>query len=197
VEVVLNSRDLARQVLLKGDLYSSLFPGNWNPEKGGEDPTTPGNMDSGIRRLRDMVSTKADMYKMTLEIRVRASNPELAYKVTRNYLEALNERMKVNVIRNADENREFLEGQLSRTYDPISKEKIQGLIIQQMEKAILLNANAFEVLEAPEKPLMRESPHRKKILMFSFGVGFLASCLGILALRGLGNLTAETKILPD
>lgn len=193
VEIILNSREMARQVLLKNDLYPALFAGNWDPRHGGQDPTTPGNMDSGIRKLQQMVSTRADLYKMTLEISARARDPGTAYRVARAYLDALNERLKANVIRSADENREFLEGQMARTYDPSAKEKIQDLITQQMEKAMFLNANAFELLEAPEVPLLRESPRRKEIVGLSFVAGFLVSVVVVLGMRGFRNLSAETK----
>ena len=189
VEIILKSRELARQVIFKNHLIPVLFPGDWSPSKEAD----PATINSGINRLHRMVSTKVDVYKVTLEIKTQANDAKVAFRITQAYLEALNERMKENVVRNADENRDFLETQMSRTADPWSKEKIQELIIREIERTMLLNANAFEVLEAPEVPLMREAPKRKQIVMMSALLGFLVSCGGLLAARALRNLKAEAK----
>lgn len=180
VEVLLNSRETARQVILRNRLIPVLFPGKW--ESAGQE-NSPSNLDNGIHKLQKMVSTRADVYRMTLEIRTLAGDAGLAHQITRAYLDVLNDRLKANVVGNAEANREFLEVQMARTVDPWSKEKIQELIIREMERAMLLNASAFEVLEAPEKPLLRESPKRKRILALSILLGFAASCLAVLSIR--------------
>ena len=194
VEILLRSREMARQVIVKNKLIPELFPADWASVKDpAKDENSPATLYNGVEALRQMVSTQVDVYKMTLEIKTRSSDPALALKITRGYLEALNERMKENVVRNADANREFLETQMTRTTDPWSREKIQELIISEVEKSMLLNASAFEILEAPEKPLFRESPKRKKIVVISLFVGFLASCVGVLGWRGFTALRSQLK----
>jgi uncharacterized protein involved in exopolysaccharide biosynthesis len=198
VEIVLNSRQMARRVILKNRLMPVLFPGSWDASK----PPAPRenseeSLASGIQRLQTMVSTKVDVYKMTLDMTVNAESPEVAYKIAQAYLTGLNERSKETVVRNAEENRAFLEAQMDRTVDPSSREKIQELIIREIETAVLLNANAFELLEAPEVPMQREFPKRKKIVMFSMMMGFFLSCFGVMAFRASRFLKAEMKSFPD
>jgi len=198
VEILLNSREMARRVILKNRLMPALFPASWDaskPPSPGE--TSPSSLFSGIQVLEGMVSTQVDVYKMTLVLTVRARDPQLAFKVAQAYLAGLNERSKETVVENAEENRAFLESQMDRTTDPSTREKIQDLIIREIETSMLLNANAFEMLEAPELPLYREFPKRKKIVLGSMLLGFAVSCLGVLGAHAGRNLKAELKSRPD
>ncbi|MCD6025407.1 MAG: hypothetical protein K0Q91_2323 [Fibrobacteria bacterium] len=117
----------------------------------------------------------------------------MAFDIVQAYLKGLNERLKENVIHNAMANRDFLEAQMDRTADPVSREKIQDLIIRETESAMLLNANAFDLLEAPEVPILRDTPKRKRIVMIALVSGFVISCLGVLASLALRTLRAERK----
>lgn len=198
VEILLNSHEMARRVILKNRLMPALFPASWDASK----PPSAGELSasslfSGVQVLEGMVSTQVDVYKMTLELTVRAGDPRLAFKVAQAYLAGLNERSKETVVENAEENRAFLEGQMDRTTDPSTREKIQDLIIREIETSMLLNANAYEMLDAPELPLYREFPKRKKIVLGSMLLGFAVSCLGVLGARAGRNLKAELKSRPD
>jgi uncharacterized protein involved in exopolysaccharide biosynthesis len=195
VEIVLNSREMARRVILTNRLVPVLFPGSWDASKPPTpEETSPVSLSSAIHKLQGMVSTRADVYKMTLELTVRAPSPALAFRIAQAYLNGLNERSKESVIQNAEANRRFLEAQMDRTPDPSAREKIQELIIREIETSMLLNANAFEILEAPEVPTAREWPKRKKIVLLALVVGFLLSCGGVLVARASRNLKAEMQV---
>jgi uncharacterized protein involved in exopolysaccharide biosynthesis len=197
VDVILKSREMARRVVVKERLIPVFFPESWDGSKPPRpEEQVPQVINSGVLKLRSMISTKVDVYRMTLEITARAGDPKLAFRIIRAYLDGLNERTKENVIRNAMANRDFLEAQMARTADPVSREKIQELIIRETETAMLLNANAFDLLEAPEVPLLRETPKRKRIVVIAALVGFLVSCLGALAVPLVKNMRAELKTSP-
>lgn len=193
VDLILNSRELARKVLLANDFLPRLLPEAWDAEK--RRWSVP--VDSGAfvyaatGRLQRMVATKPDVYKMTIEIRVNAATSEFSYRVLNAYLAALNQSSKENVIRNAEANRLFLENQMNLTVDPQTREKIQELILREVETSMLLSANAFEVLESPERSYAREFPKRKRIVMLSLLLGFGASCLAVLAAKAIRDAREE------
>ena len=189
VEIILNSRETAREVLLKNNFMPLLFP----DLKPFGDTLTPSQLNDGIAALQGMIATRVDVYKLTLEIKTSAGDSKLAFLIARGYLDALNDRMKETVTRNADANKEFLELQMGRTMDPIAKDKIQQLIIREIETSMLLNANGFELLDAPEAPQNRESPKRKQIILLAAILGFGASCVTVLAWRGVDKVRAELK----
>jgi LPS O-antigen subunit length determinant protein (WzzB/FepE family) len=184
VGVVVNSPELAATVLKREGMLPLLFPDWWDSSAKRWKEGAPTELD-GQEALRKAVFTKIDSYKLTLEISVRARDAGTAYRIQKEYLERLNDRLKEAVIRDAEANREYLERQLSKTYDPWIREKIQELILRQVETGMLLNANAFEVLEGPTYPKLRESPVRKRIVLTWAAVGFVLSCMGILGAASL------------
>jgi uncharacterized protein involved in exopolysaccharide biosynthesis len=195
VDLVLNSRELARKVILANDLLPVLLPEIWDEDK----RAWTERVDSGAflygatGRLQRMLSTKPDVYKMTIEVRVNAPTAEFSYRLLNAYLEALNEKTKENVIRGAEANREFLETQMSLTVDPQTREKIQELILREVETSMLLSANAFDLLEVPERSYGRESPKRKRIVLLSLLLGFVASCLAVLAAKTVMDAREEAS----
>jgi uncharacterized protein involved in exopolysaccharide biosynthesis len=193
VEILMKSREMARRVILKEKLLPILLPEEPAEKTGKSGKVSAEYLEIGAGMLKDMVSTRVDVYQMTIELKVRAQNPVLASRIAGAYLDALNERMKEYVIRSADANRTFLETQMSRTSDPSTREKIQELIIREIETSMLLNASGFELLEAPEVPHMRESPNRKRIVLVFMVLGFLVSCFAVLALHAFAGIKAELK----
>lgn len=184
VGVVVNSPELAVSVLRRDSVLPLLFPDWWDASAKRWKQGAPSELD-GQEALRRVLFTRVDSYKLTLEVGVRAGNAEAAYRILSAYLEALNARLKETVIRDAEANRQYLESQLAKTYDPWIREKIQELILRQVETGMLLNANAFEVLEGPTYPRLRESPVRKRIVVLWTLAAFLISCAGVLAAPAL------------
>ncbi len=193
VDILVNSPELAAMVLGRPGIAAALFPEWWDSAAGRWRDKEPTSLD-GQTALQRALYTKVDSYKLTLELRARANDAKGAHLILSAYLDALNERMKETVIRDAEANREYLEAQLSRTYDPWIREKIQQLILRQVETGMLLNANAFEILEGPLHPRLRESPRRKRIVLFSAAVAFAASCAWVLAAAAIrGGRDAESR----
>lgn len=187
VDILVKSPELAAIVLRNKEVLPALFPEWWDSAGGRWLGNPPSTLD-GLEALRGALHTKVDAYKLTLEIHMRAGDAKTAHLLLGAYLAALNERLKESVIRDADANREYLESQLSRTYDPWIREKIQQLILRQVETGMLLNANAFEILEGPLYPRLRESPQRKRIVLLASVAALALSCAGVLgvaAWRGM------------
>ena len=184
VDILLNSPELAAAVLSRDGVLAVLFSSWWDSTSGNWKGESPSILD-GQKALGNALYTKVDSYRLTLELRVRAGDAKAAHLILGAYLDALNERMKERVIRDAEANREYLESQLSRTYDPWIREKIQQLMLRQVETGMLLNANAFEVLEGPLYPHLRESPRRKRIVLFSAALALVLSCGWVLVVTAL------------
>jgi uncharacterized protein involved in exopolysaccharide biosynthesis len=186
IEIVLKSPELAATVIEEEKLLPELLPARWDAAAKRWKGAAPSASD-GVRRLQNRLSTRVSAYKMTLEVKVRAGDPGTAHRILCAYLEALNERIKENVIHDAAANRTFLESQLVKTYDPWIRDKIQQLILNQIETGMLLNANGFEVLEGPIYPRMRESPLRRQIVLLSAAVAFALACAGVLLAAAIRN----------
>jgi LPS O-antigen subunit length determinant protein (WzzB/FepE family) len=186
VEIILNSPELAMTVIREQSLLPVLFPGRWDAAQKRWKDVEPA-VHEGIGPLTSLLSTRVDSYKLILEVRTRAGDAKTAHRLLGGYLKALNERMKQTVIRDAEANQEYLESQLVRTYDPWIKDKIQQLILSQIEKGMLLNANAFEVLVEPTLPRDRESPRRVRVVLSFGSLAFILSCGTVLLAAAVRN----------
>ncbi len=118
---------------------------------------------------------------MTLEIQISFYDSTLAYQIMQDYLAALSDRIRGKLEDESKTNRDFLEKQLSQTMDPVLQEKIQTLMVIQLENSMLVTADAYELLESPEMPRSaQQQPSRKFIFMASVFFGFVFSCSAVL-----------------
>src|SRR5690606_4589107 len=101
-------------------------------------------------------------------IRMTASDSVLARDLVLFYVDALSERVRTDVMHNAESDRRFLEDQLNTITDPTLREKTQSMIATQIERAMLVRSRVFDVVEAPSVPMQRESPKKKKIVILAF-----------------------------
>lgn len=191
MQVVLRSRALAERVARTEGIMPALYPEFWDAARGQWREGKRPSVNDAVRRAQDALRVKVDAYNLTLTLESRAGDSTLAFRLLQGYLKAFNERTKESLVAEADANRQFLEAQLGRTYDPWTREKIQQMIVREIETGMLLNANAFEMLEAPEVPRLRESPKRRRIVVNFTTVGFFVSLAGLFLLQAFRNWKAD------
>lgn len=189
MQVVLKSRALAERVVKSEGMLPAMYPRLWDGQdwRDGRRPS----LNDAVARAQGALRVKVNAYDLTLVLESRASDAALAFRLLEAYLDALNARAKESLVAEADANRRFLEGQLANTYDPWTREKIQQMVVREIETGMLLNANAFEMLEAPEMPRLRESPKRRRLVLAFTAAGFLASLAGLFLLRAYRGWKAE------
>ncbi len=182
VEILLKGHEMAEAVIRKNNLMPLLFSGRWNGDslRTVRDRRAGPTIWDGIGVLRKRIlSVTLDPKKKTVTVGARFRDPEAARDIVDWYLEALNNRIRNDVITDAETNRRYLEEQLGRTSDPMLMEKIQSMIAMEMEKYMLVNSRAFDVLEKAVVPEKRSKPKRVQILALSLILGFFVSGAGI------------------
>lgn len=192
LEIILKSHELAETVIEKNDLLPMLYPTLWDAKQNAwksKNVEKVPTVRMGIKKLKSQV-LKVNLEAKKNIIRVGASltDPQSAKRLIDFYLEALNDKIRADVMRDADANREYLERQLGKTGDPMLSEKIQNMIAFEIEKYMLVSHQAFEVLERPVVPMERAKPRRKMIVMISVLVGILLSVVGVFASRGIRSM---------
>ncbi len=180
IEIILKSYDLTETVVTKNNLMPVLFPDS------AKAPTLRGAVEM-LRR--SLISVVLDPKVSVIRISVKYKDPEMAKRLADYYLIALNDRIRSNVIRDAEVNREFLEKQLTNTFDPILREKLQNMIGMEIEQSMMVSSQAFEIMEKPMLPLQKAKPKKKIIVVLSILAGFFLSILWIFA----DNLLAKFK----
>lgn len=182
IEILLKSHELSETVISEHNLMPLLFPMKWDAEKNawkGNSSKIP-TLRDGVRRLRqDCLSVSLDGKKGVIKVGANFRDPVMAKKLVDYYLIALNNRIRQNVIRDAETNRDYLEKQVASTLDPILREKIHTMIGFEIEKAMLVSSQAFEILERPVVSIERARPKKKQIVVLSFLAGLFLSFLAI------------------
>jgi hypothetical protein len=108
-----------------------------------------------------------------------------------NYIEYLNEYIKSNVQSNARENVSYLEKQLVSISDPLLREKIQGLIANEIEKEMVVSKEAFKIVD----PVYLSKTFKEKKLyplIFGFGLFFII-CLAIVFVQAVSSAEKTEK----
>ncbi len=185
----LTTREVIGQVITEQNLMPKLYPGFWDGAKGtwkSQDSTRRPSMQEAIEEVREnLVHTAINTKRELVVISVILKDSAAVAPVVESFLNALNESIKGRVRKDAEANRLYLEGQLSITSDPLLREKLQSLIGGEIEKSMILGSWAFDVLEPPVPPLIKNGPNRKKIVAMAVSVGFFGSAILVVLFQRL------------
>jgi uncharacterized protein involved in exopolysaccharide biosynthesis len=190
--LILKSNDLAEAVITRHNLLPVLYPKAWDSARHKwkqKNPRKQPTLRKGAKLLRERyLQVTVDAKKGVLVIKLTASKDTLARQMVEYYLEALNDRVREDVLKGAGKDREYLEEQLGTISDPYLREKLQDLIAAQIEKSMLVRTEAFDVIERPLVPLLKSSPKRTRVVAIAFLFGVMTACAGVFAGRGWRNL---------
>jgi hypothetical protein len=102
----------------------------------------------------------------------------------------LNSYIKNTVHKDAEDNVSYLENKLITISDPLLREKLQGMIASEMEKAMLVSNEAFRIIDPI---LTRKQYLEKKLypLVFSFGFFFLSIVIFLVYHATVNNIKSE------
>jgi len=191
MQITLMGHELAEAVITENDLMPKLFPKIWDSAKKTwttrEAKKVP-TLRQGVGVIRKSMVVNIDQKKRVLTLGININDSQLAKQLVDVYLAGLNEKLRLDVMEDADSNQKYLEKQLDNTVDPALREKINGLIAYQIEKKMLMSSSAFNLLERPVVPLTPSSPDRKKIVIVCFLTGFLFSVASIFAWKAVLGL---------
>lgn len=195
MEIILKGHELAESVIVKNGLMPVLFPKARDVKKGAwKDSTKAPTVRDGIKKLQEgVLAVRLDVKKNVIKIGAYLPDSLLAKQMVDFYLAELNERIRTDVMREAENNRDYLEKQVRNTGDPVLVEKIQNMISFEIEKYMLVSSQAFEVLERPVVPMEKIKPRRKMIAVVSLFLGIFISIGSVLLWRGFMQIKTQAS----
>ena len=104
-----------------------------------------------------------------MSLQIKSHDSTFSLHLGNNYLEFLNNYIKSNVQSEARENVSYLEKQLIAISDPLLREKIQGLIANEIEKEMVVSKEAFKIVDPV---YLSKTFKEKKLYPLIFGAGF-------------------------
>lgn len=135
-----------------------------------------------------------DTKRGLLTISVKSRDSLFTSKVIDGCLEHLNRYIQTSVQKDAKDNVDFLEKQLITIADPLLREKLQGMIALEIEKAMIISKEAFKVID---KPLCVKVYKERLMYPLAGAAGmFMLSVAAVMFLYyvfGLGNVSGESE----
>lgn len=195
VEIILKGNELATTVIEEHSLLPLLFPKSWDAKKGVWKTTGKWKGPPPMRKAADYLRQKVLVVKVTskkklINVGARTYDSTLSAQIATYYIQALNKKIQRDVLAESELNRNFLGEQLSKTPDPLLREKIQNLLSLEIEKSMLVSSNSFDILEKPLVPSEKVEPKRKKIVILAFLLGLAVSSGGFIGWKQYGHLAS-------
>jgi len=135
-----------------------------------------------------------DTKRGVLTVGVKSRDSLFTSKVIEGCLEHLNKYIQTSVQKDAKDNVDFLEKQLVTIADPLLREKLQGMIALEIEKAMIISKEAFKVVD---KPLCVKQYKERLIYPLAGAAGMFALSLMVVMFLyyvvGMGNVNGESK----
>ena len=131
---------------------------------------------NGLRALNSIIKINNNKDN-TISVSAEFHDPQMAVKLVNYLLTTLTDHMSSDAKRVANNKKMYLEEVLRTTADPVIRQKIYGLISQQIETAMMSELKedfAFKVIDPPRVPDMKIKPKRFAKVMLSFVASLFA-----------------------
>jgi uncharacterized protein involved in exopolysaccharide biosynthesis len=177
IEALFKSDDLTVRVFQKNNLWPIVSPGGFDPKTGlrkrgwldkisgdtGEKP--PSDWDA-IRYAIGNLSVSTNKKMGTLEISFESPSPEGSANIVRYYLDEAKSRLQEEAFERARQNKKFIEEQIGKTMDTLTRDRLYALYGHEVEREMLARNRGqfgFRVLDSPRIPDMRTRPRRASV----------------------------------
>jgi hypothetical protein len=185
IDLILDSREFGAKLIDHYSLLPIIYKYQWpkiyqkswdilkNTWKVDFNKPPPLDMGSFIRsKYLKKISNKNN----TMTLQIKSSDSTFSINLANNYIEYLNDYIKSSVQTEAHENVSYLEKQLVAISDPLLREKIQGLIANEIEKEMVVSKEAFKIVDPVY--LSKNFKHKKLYpIVFAAGLFFLTVLL--------------------
>lgn len=202
LEALLKSRRLLERTVTKYDLLPVLFEKEWDAERetwAVRNPKDAPTFWDAEEKIGNVYTVRSDAKAGVLRISFDWKETTRARQILEALLAELALSMQEDELRKIEANRTFAEQQLAQATDPVIVAKLQGLLSEQVEKAMMaqnLEHFAFEIIDPPSVSDSKIKPKRALIIALGLAVSgllgiFLAFFNDRLQTPGLSSGTAH------
>ena len=192
LEVLFKSDDLTVRVFthhdhwktILGDAYDSAT-GKVKPgmlaflSSGRKEPGPPGEWDA-IRAVDDAKSVSLNRKYGSLTISFESTSPEESTAILTQYLDEAKSRLQEEALERAITNKKFIEGQISRTVDALTRDRLYSLYGQEVEREMMARNReqfGFRVIDSPRIPDRKFKPKRSLSAIVAATLSFFIGCV--------------------
>jgi uncharacterized protein involved in exopolysaccharide biosynthesis len=191
LETLLKSDDLTVRVFQKHDLWSIVFPDRFDPKTGKFKPG--GSILSGIRQegkaptdwdairaVKGRLVITLNKKNGTLTLSFESPAAEGSAQIVRYYLDEAKSRLQEEAFERAGKNKKFIEEQIGRTVDALTRDRLYSMYGQEVEREMLARNRdqfGFRTIDFPRVPDRKSKPQRARNAVGATILSFLAACI--------------------
>ena len=177
LDALFKSKDLTARVFRKHDVWPAVFPDDYDPKTGklkigwmdrllkkkGES-AAPSDWDA-IRAAEALLKVSMNRKSGNLTISFESTSPEGATQIAGYYLEEAKNRLQEEALDRAMKNKKFIEEQIGKTVDALTRDRLYSLYGQEVEREMMARNReqfGFRVIDFPRVPDRKSRPQRAK-----------------------------------
>ena len=192
LETLFKSNDLTVRVFGKHNLWPVVFQNRFNPATGKlkpcwsdrlfdreKGPRAPGDWDA-IRAAKDRLKVSVNKKAGTITLSFESVSPEASAAILGHYLEEAKSRLQEEAFERAARNKKFIEEQIGRTVDALTRDRLYSLYGQEVEREMIGRNReqfGFRVIDAPRVPDRKYKPQRGFGAILAAGLVLFAGCV--------------------
>jgi len=213
LETLFKSHDLTVRVFKKYNLWPIVFPDKFDSAtgkmkfgwidrlfRGEKGPRAPGDWDA-IRAAKDRLNVFVNKKVGTVSVSFESPSPEGSANIVKYYLDEGKTRLQEEAFDRASKNKKFIEEQIGRTVDALTRDRLYTLYGQEVEREMMGRNReqfGFRVVDAPRVPDRKLTPHRLRATIASVVISSLVLCVyvGLKKRKAIiSSLSGEKPIL--
>ncbi len=201
LETLFKSNDLTVRVFRKYNLWSIVLPDKFDPAtgkmkfvwtdrlfRGEKGPTAPGDWDA-IRVAKDRLKVFVNRKVGTISVSFESPSAEGSANIVKYYLDEGKSRLQEETLDRAVKNKKFIEEQIGKTVDALTRDRLYSLYGQEVEREMMGRNReqfGFRVVDAQRAPDRKFKPHRGVGAILTGFLSFFAGCV-FFVVRGING----------
>ena len=150
-----------------------------------KEPKAPGDWDA-IRAVKDRLKVTVNKKVGTVILLFESPSPRGSAEIVRLYLEEGKSRLQEEAFERANRNKKFIEDQIGRTVDTLTRDRLYTLFGQEVEREMMARNReqfGFREIDSPMVPDRKSRPARAKGVVAATLLTFFGLC-GLHLARG-------------
>jgi uncharacterized protein involved in exopolysaccharide biosynthesis len=197
LETLFKSNDLTVRVFRKYNLWQIVLPDRFDPATGRmkfcwtdrllgreKGPRVPGDWDA-IRAAKDRLKVSVNKRAGTVSVSFESPSAEGSANIAKYYLDEGKSRLQEEALDRAVKNKKFIEEQIGKTVDALTRDRLYSLYGQEVEREMMARNReqfGFKIIDGTRVPDRKSRPARAKGAVFATLLTFIILC-GIFLLR--------------
>jgi uncharacterized protein involved in exopolysaccharide biosynthesis len=189
LETLFKSNDLTVRVFRKYNLWPVALPDRFDSAtgkmkfcwtdrlfRGEKGLRAPGDWDA-IRAAKDRLNVFVNKKTGTVSVSFETPSAEGSANIVKYYLDEGKSRLQEEALDRAVQNKKFIEEQIGKTIDALTRDRLYALYGQEVEREMMGRNReqfGFRVVDAPRVPDRKLKPHRFVGLIMSAFLSFFA-----------------------